>query len=101
MSASDIKATLRRDSEKSLRLILALALSAMPCLVQAQTVRVGGCDEKREQCVLECRARMFSIDPRRSICLGNVRRRGGRLPREVWRPFVKRGTAVSSLLSVV
>jgi hypothetical protein len=54
---------------KSLRLISALALSTMPYLGEAQTARVGGCDEKREQCVSECRARMFSIDPRRSVCL--------------------------------
>jgi hypothetical protein len=52
-----------------LRLILALALCAMPYRAQTQLARIAGCDEKREQCVSECRARMFSIDPRRSVCL--------------------------------
>jgi hypothetical protein len=53
------------------RLILALGLCAAPYLAQAQFSRSSGCDEKGEQCVSECRARMFTIDPRRSICLHN------------------------------
>lgn len=30
-----------------------------------------GCESKREACVAECRARLFSVDPRRPDCIAS------------------------------
>jgi hypothetical protein len=55
-------------------LALLLTASIAPCRVTAQPLStcaacVAGCEADREGCVAECRARLFSIDPRRSECI--------------------------------
>ena len=57
-------------------LTLTLVGCMLPCLVTAQPIRgcaacvdAAGCNTTHEACVAECRARLFSIDPRRSDCI--------------------------------
>jgi hypothetical protein len=55
---------------------LFLALCLTPCAALAQPpltcdacVSNAACDEQRTSCIAECRARLFSIDPRRADCI--------------------------------
>jgi hypothetical protein len=57
-------------------LILSVCIGGSSSLVLAQVagsctacVRSEGCDNKRSSCSSECRARIFSVDPRRAECL--------------------------------
>ena len=57
-------------------LTLTLVGCMLPCLLTAQPIRdcaacvgAAGCNTTHEACVAECRARLFSIDPRRSDCI--------------------------------
>lgn len=59
-------------------IVLALLLAAClaPDLARAQPasncepcIAANGCNATHESCVAECRARLFSIDPRRADCL--------------------------------
>jgi len=57
-------------------LLAALAACLAPHPVTAQsapgcTACIAGadCDGKRDSCAAECRARLFSIDPRRAACI--------------------------------
>ena len=61
---------------KVITLILTLVGTMAPCLVAAQTagscaacVGAAGCDNRQVSCVTECRARYFSIDPKRAACI--------------------------------
>lgn len=62
-------------SVKATIFILTLIGCMSPCLVAAQTaggctacVGAAACDAQHDACVAECRARYFSIDPKRSAC---------------------------------
>jgi hypothetical protein len=55
---------------------LASGLSSGPAMAQppagcAACVSTAACNAQRDACVAECRARLFSIDPRRQSCIGN------------------------------
>jgi hypothetical protein len=43
--------------------------TAQPASGCAACVSAAGCDTKRDNCVAECRARLFTIDPRRADCI--------------------------------
>jgi hypothetical protein len=43
--------------------------AAQPASGCAACVSAAGCDTKRDNCVAECRARLFTIDPRRADCM--------------------------------
>ena len=34
-----------------------------------------GCDQRRDSCVSECRARLFAVDPRRAECVAECAKR--------------------------
>jgi hypothetical protein len=60
---------------RPLLLILMLVGCLSPTLVRAQTasgcsacIRGAGCDSTRDACIAECRARLFSVDPKRATC---------------------------------
>jgi len=55
---------------------LVLAIWFGVCAAQAQQrsgcaacVSAAACDGKHDSCVAECRARLFSIDPKRATCI--------------------------------
>ena len=57
-------------------LVVLLVLCPSPGLMRAQPVSAcetcagaAGCEAKRDACVAECRARLFSVDPRRADCI--------------------------------
>lgn len=56
-------------------LALFAAVGAAPACAQsggpscAACIVAFECDSKQEQCVAECRARLFTIDPRRATCI--------------------------------
>jgi hypothetical protein len=61
---------------KAVVFILTLVGMMAPCLSAAQTasscsacVIAAGCDNMQVSCVTECRARYFSIDPKRTACI--------------------------------
>jgi len=45
---------------------LAQAQSAVSC---ADCINAAACNATRDSCAAECRARLFSIDPRRESCI--------------------------------
>jgi len=63
---------------KGVIFILTLVGCMSPYLVDAQTTGdcaacadAAACDTKHASCIAECKARYFSIDPKRSECLTN------------------------------
>ena len=56
-------------------LLLLTALSLAPALAQGAPAQCEGClgpeqcAQQLETCRLECRARIFAVDPRREVCL--------------------------------
>jgi hypothetical protein len=63
---------------RTVALVLALVgwLSPAVAMAQAQAgcaacVSAASCDGKEDSCVAECRARLFSIDPKRPACIAD------------------------------
>jgi hypothetical protein len=66
---------------KGVIFILTLVGCMSPHLVDAQTAGdcvacadAAACDAKHASCIAECRARYFSIDPKRPECLTNCKK---------------------------
>ena len=59
-----------------LKVMIPLAIALMPVAIQAQSpgscqncTASAVCNDQRDGCVAECRARLFNIDPRRADCI--------------------------------
>jgi len=65
-----------RSADARVTVLLILGACFPPSLASAQTadrcntcIVSYGCDNTRASCVAECRARLFSVDPKRSECI--------------------------------
>lgn len=59
-----------RHSAGLLRLFAAAAFTLV-ALEPGHEVAQAGCELRRQSCIAECRARYFTIDPKRDACIAN------------------------------